>query len=202
MYQHVFKRIFDILFSFFALIILALPMLILAFLIKLDSPGPIFFRQKRIGRNGTFFKIIKFRTMFVDTPSEMPTHQLSNPNSHISKMGSFLRRTSLDELPQLFNILSGSMSLIGPRPALWNQDDLFAEREKYGANALRPGLTGYAQINGRDEVPIPVKAKMDGFYAENIGFWLDTKIFFGTFLKVFRASGLKEGGPKPPSDTV
>ncbi len=193
MYQRFFKRVIDIVLSFLAGIILSPFFLLLALAIKLDSPGPVLFKQKRVGKAGTFFLIWKFRTMRTDTPKDVPTHLLQNPKAFITRMGHFLRATSLDELPQVFNILSGKMSIIGPRPALWNQDDLLAEREQYGANALVPGLTGYAQINGRDELPIPVKAKLDGYYAQNLSFRLDAAIFFKTIANVFRRSGVVEG---------
>lgn len=193
MYQKIVKRIFDFVLSFLGLIVLIPFLLLLAIVVKLDSKGPILFKQKRFGKNKTFFNILKFRTMYADTPSDVPTHLLQDPNSRITKVGRFLRLTSLDELPQIWNIFVGQMSIIGPRPALWNQDDLIAERDKYSANELVPGLTGYAQINGRDELPIDEKAALDGYYAKNIGFVLDVKIFFGTIVKVFKRSGIKEG---------
>lgn len=164
------KRIIDILLSGLAIIILSPLLLILCIAIKLDSPGPIFFTQKRVGIHKTYFQIYKFRTMRTDTPKDMPTHMLANPEQYITKTGRFLRKTSLDELPQIFNIFKGDMSIVGPRPALWNQDDLVAERDKYGANDVTPGLTGWAQINGRDELEIPVKAKLDGEYVKNMGY--------------------------------
>ena len=178
MYKHFFKRFFDFAISFFAIIVLAFPMLELAVVIKCDSKGPVFFRQKRIGLHKSTFTILKFRTMRTDTPHDAPTHELSDPQKWITKVGGFLRKTSLDELPQIFNIFVGHMSIIGPRPALWNQDDLIAERDKYGANDVRPGLTGWAQINGRDELPIPVKARLDGEYVEKISFTMDVKCLF------------------------
>lgn len=193
MYKKVFKRLLDFLLSFIALVVLSPVFLILAVLIKLDSKGPVFFRQKRVGRYKTHFMILKFRTMKADTPQDVPTHLLKDPASRITKMGAFLRRTSLDELPQIFNILSGKMSIIGPRPALWNQDDLIAERDRYKANEVVPGLTGYAQINGRDELPITVKAELDGFYAQHLSFGLDVKIFVKTILSVLKGSGVVEG---------
>lgn len=159
-------------------------LLVLAAWVKLDSKGPVFFRQKRVGRDKRLFSILKFRSMYADTPHDVPTHLLQNPEAMITRSGRFLRRTSLDELPQLFNILAGQMSVVGPRPALWNQADLIAERDKYGANALVPGLTGYAQVNGRDELPIPVKAELDGYYAAHVSFVLDMKIFFKTIFNV------------------
>lgn len=196
MYKKVGKRVLDIILSFLALIVLSPLFLTLAILIKVDSKGPVLFKQKRVGRNKTFFLIYKFRTMYADTPKDVPTHLLENPESRITKMGHFLRRTSLDELPQIWNIFAGKMSIIGPRPALWNQDDLIAERDKYGANALVPGLTGYAQVHGRDELPIPVKAERDGYYTQHVSFMLDCKIFFRTIGNVFRGSGVKEGKDK------
>lgn len=188
------KRIIDILLSGLAIIILSPLLLILCIAIKLDSPGPIFFTQKRVGIHKTYFQIYKFRTMRTDTPKDMPTHMLANPEQYITKTGRFLRKTSLDELPQIFNIFKGDMSIVGPRPALWNQDDLVAERDKYGANDVTPGLTGWAQINGRDELEIPVKAKLDGEYVKKYGFTMDVRCFFGTFLSVLRQSGVVEGG--------
>ena len=188
------KGIIDILLSGLAIIILSPLLLILCIAIKLDSPGPIFFTQKRVGIHKTYFQIYKFRTMRTDTPKDMPTHMLANPEQYITKTGRFLRKTSLDELPQIFNIFKGDMSIVGPRPALWNQDDLVAERDKYGANDVTPGLTGWAQINGRDELEIPVKAKLDGEYVKKYGFTMDVRCFFGTFLSVLRQDGVVEGG--------
>ena len=188
------KRIIDILLSGLAIIILSPLLLILCIAIKLDSPGPIFFTQKRVGIHKTYFQIYKFRTMRTDTPKDMPTHMLANPEQYITKTGRFLRKTSLDELPQIFNIFKGDMSIVGPRPALWNQDDLVAERDKYGANDVTPGLTGWAQINGRDELEIPVKANIDGEYVKKYGFTMDVRCFFGTFLSVLRQDGVVEGG--------
>lgn len=188
------KRIIDILLSGLAIIILSPLLLILCIAIKLDSPGPIFFTQKRVGIHKTYFQIYKFRTMRTDTPKDMPTHMLANPEQYITKTSRFLRKTSLDELPQIFNIFKGDMSIVGPRPALWNQDDLVAERDKYGANDVTPGLTGWAQINGRDELEIPVKAKLDGEYVKKYGFTMDVRCFFGTFLSVLRQDGVVEGG--------
>ena len=188
------KRIIDILLSGLAIIILSPLLLILCIAIKLDSPGPIFFTQKRVGIHKTYFQIYKFRTMRTDTPKDMPTHMLANPEQYITKTGRFLRKTSLDELPQIFNIFKGDMSIVGPRPALWNQDDLVAERDKYGENDVTPGLTGWAQINGRDELEIPVKAKLDGEYVKKYGFTMDVRCFFGTFLSVLRQDGVVEGG--------
>lgn len=167
--------------------------LIIAILIKSTSRGPVLFRQKRLGKNKKEFYILKFRSMRTDTPAEMPTHLLQDPDFFITKVGKFLRRTSLDELPQIINILKGEMSIIGPRPALWNQYDLIAERNKYGANDIKPGLTGWAQINGRDELPIEVKAKLDGEYAASITLIFDIKVFFKTLLSVVTSDGVREG---------
>jgi O-antigen biosynthesis protein WbqP len=169
-------------------------MLIIALAIKIDSKGPVFFTQKRVGKNKKLFTILKFRTMRTDTPHDAPTHELSDPTKWITKVGGFLRKTSLDELPQIFNIFVGQMSIIGPRPALWNQDDLIAERDKYGANDVKPGLTGWAQINGRDELEIPLKAKLDGEYVQKMGFFFDCKCFFGTIVSVLKSDGVVEGG--------
>jgi len=193
MYQRVIKRLLDIVLSLAGIIVLALPLAVISLVIKLDSPGPVFFRQKRFGVHKSFFEILKFRTMRTDTPKDMPTHMLSDPAKWITKSGAFLRKTSLDELPQLFNILMGHMSVIGPRPALWNQEDLIAERDKYGANDLLPGLTGWAQINGRDELPIDVKARLDGEYIERMSVSFDLRCLFGTVGAVFFASGVQEG---------
>ena len=200
MYKYFFKRFFDIALFFVGIIILAIPMGILAILIKCDSKGPVLFKQKRVGKNKKTFMILKFRTMRTDTPHDAPTHQLTNPKQWITRVGGFLRKTSLDELPQIFNIFVGQMSIIGPRPALWNQDDLIAERDKYGANDVRPGLTGWAQINGRDELEIPVKAKLDGDYVAKLnagkfkGFAMDWKCFWGTVFSVLKRDGVVEGG--------
>lgn len=184
----------DILFSIVGIIVLS-PIFILLFIaIKLDSRGPIFFRQKRVGIHKKHFHILKFRTMRIDTPKDCPTHLLKDPEQYITKVGKFLRKTSLDELPQIFNILKGEMSIIGPRPALWNQYDLIEERDKYGANDVPPGLTGWAQINGRDELPIKEKAKLDGVYVDNMGFRFDCKCFFGTITSVLKHEGVVEGG--------
>jgi O-antigen biosynthesis protein WbqP len=180
--------------SLAALLILWPVFLVLAIAVKLDSPGPVFFRQKRVGKNKGHFEILKFRTMRIDTPKDMPTHLLKKPEAFITSTGSFLRRTSLDELPQIFNIIKGDMSIIGPRPALWNQYDLIAERDKYGANEILPGLTGWAQINGRDELPIDVKARLDGEYIEKMSFFFDLKCFWGTILAVLKKDGFAEGG--------
>ncbi len=187
------KRSIDIFLSFIGLIVLSPIILILIIAIKLDSKGPVLFKQKRVGTNKTHFYILKFRTMRIDAPKDTPTHLLENPEQYITKMGKFLRKTSLDELPQIWNIFVGQMSIIGPRPALWNQFDLIKERDKCGANDVPPGLTGWAQINGRDELPIEVKAKLDGEYTENIGFFFDVKVFFMTVLSVLKSDGIKEG---------
>ncbi len=187
------KRIIDVVLSLIAIIILFIPGVIISACIKIESRGPVFFRQKRVGKNKKYFMIYKFRTMRADTPKDMPTHMLNNPDMYITKVGRILRKTSLDELPQIINIIKGNMSIIGPRPALWNQDDLIAERDKYGANDIKPGLTGLAQISGRDELEIPVKAKIDGEYTKNISFLLDVKIFFKTIIKVFESDGVVEG---------
>ena len=168
--------------------------LILAIAIKIDDPGPILFRQKRVGIHKSHFQIMKFRTMKMETPRDMPTHLLQNPEQYITRVGKILRKTSLDELPQIFQIFTGDMSIIGPRPALWNQFDLIAERDKYGANDVRPGLTGWAQINGRDELPIDVKARLDGEYVQNLSFLFDCKCFFGTIASVLKSDGVVEGG--------
>ncbi len=193
MYQSFFRRLLDILLSFLGILFLSWLFLIIIIAMKLDSPGPILFKQKRVGKGKTYFHILKFRSMRIDTPRDMPTHMLQNPEQYITRVGRFLRKTSLDELPQLFNILAGHMSVVGPRPALWNQYDLLEERDRYGANDIRPGLTGWAQINGRDELEIPVKAKLDGDYAQKLSFAFDCKCFFGTILKVLRHEGIVEG---------
>jgi len=190
------KRIIDIVLSLLGLIILSPLYLIIIVSIKIESKGPILFKQKRIGINKSHFYILKFRTMRIDTPKDTPTHLLDNPQQYITKVGKFLRKTSLDELPQIWNILVGQMSIIGPRPALWNQYDLIAARDKYGANDVPPGLTGWAQINGRDELPIEVKAKLDGEYVDRIGLWMDVKCFFGTIVSVFKSNGVVEGGTR------
>ncbi|MCH5342419.1 MAG: sugar transferase [Acetatifactor sp.] len=188
------KRTLDFIMALLGLIILSPVFLVLIIAIKLDSPGPVLFRQKRIGIHKSHFSILKFRTMRTDTPKDMPTHLLKDPDQYITKVGKFLRKTSLDELPQIVNILKGDMAVVGPRPALWNQEDLIAERDKYGANDVRPGLTGWAQINGRDELEIPVKAKFDGEYVKRMGLGMDCRCFFGTFLSVLRGDGVVEGG--------
>lgn len=188
------KRVIDFIAALFGLILLSWLFLFLIIWIKVDSKGPVLFKQKRVGIHKSFFYIYKFRTMYIDTPKDTPTHLLPNPEQYITRAGKFLRKTSLDELPQIFNILRGEMSIIGPRPALWNQDDLVAEREKYGANDVMPGLSGWAQINGRDELPIDIKAKLDGEYAANISFLFDIKCFFGTIKSVVKSEGVVEGG--------
>ena len=193
MYKHFLKRVIDFILSLIGLIVLSPVFIILCIWIKLDSKGPIFFRQKRVGKNKKHFNILKFRTMYIDTPKDMPTHMLSNPDQYITKAGKFLRKTSLDELPQIINILKGEMAIIGPRPALWNQDDLIAERDKYGANDIKPGLTGWAQINGRDELEIDVKAALDGEYVRRMSFPFDVKCFFGTITSVLKHEGVVEG---------
>lgn len=194
MYRNYIKRLLDLLLSAVAAIVLALPMAILAVWIKIDSPGPVFFRQRRVGIHKTHFNILKFRTMRGDTPHDVPTHLLKDANSYITKSGAFLRRTSLDELPQIYNILAGEMSVIGPRPALYNQYDLIEARDAVHANDVRPGLTGLAQVNGRDELPIDVKAKYDGEYAADITFRKDLAIFFRSITYVFQRRGVVEGG--------
>jgi O-antigen biosynthesis protein WbqP len=188
------KRLIDIILSLMGLIALSPIFFILIIAIKLESKGPVLFKQKRVGINKIHFNILKFRTMKIDTPKDTPTHLLENPEQYITKMGKFLRKTSLDELPQIWNIFVGQMSIIGPRPALWNQYDLIAERDKYGANDVPPGLTGWAQINGRDELPIEIKAKLDGEYVEKISLRMDIKCFFGTIISVVKSDGVVEGG--------
>ncbi len=187
------KRVADVVLSFVGLVLLSPLMLILALWIKLDSKGPVLFRQKRVGKNGKHFNILKFRTMRTDTPSEMPTHLLIGVDNFITPVGKFLRKSSLDELPQMWNILIGEMSIVGPRPALWNQYDLIAEREKYGANSVRPGLTGLAQVSGRDELEIATKAQLDGEYVQKCNLLLDIKLLFKTVANVVRMRGIVEG---------
>ena len=193
MKYHVVKRILDFTLSLIGICVLLLPMIVVAIIIKIDSKGPVIFKQTRVGKNKSHFTIYKFRSMKIDVPKDVPTHLLKDSNLYMTSWQKFMRKTSIDELPQLFNILKGDMSIIGPRPALWNQYDLIEEREKYGANNVRPGLTGWAQINGRDELEIPVKAKFDGEYIENIGFVFDCKCFLCTFWKVVKAEGVVEG---------
>ena len=188
------KRLIDSILSLLGLIVLSPIFLILIVAIKLDSEGPVLFKQKRVGLHKKHFYILKFRTMRIDTPKDTPTHLLENPDQWITEVGKFLRKTSLDELPQIINIFKSEMSIIGPRPALWNQYDLIEERDKYGANDVPVGLTGWAQINGRDELPIEVKAKLDGEYVEKIGFMMDVKCFFGTVVSVLKSDGVVEGG--------
>ena len=194
MYKFV-KRILDIILSLSGMIVLSPLFLVLIIAIKLDSKGPVLFKQKRIGLHKKHFFILKFRTMRIDTPKDTPTHLLENPEQWITKVGKFMRKTSLDELPQIWNIFVGDMSIIGPRPALWNQYDLIEERDRYGANDVLPGLTGWAQINGRDELPIKQKAELDGYYVKNMSFALDFRCFFGTILSVLKSDGVVEGGP-------
>lgn len=188
------KRIIGFVLSLIGLILLSPLFLIMALWIKFDSPGPVFFKQKRVGIHKSHFDILKFRTMRSDTPADTPTHLLGDADSYITSSGHFLRKTSLDELPQLINIIKGEMAIIGPRPALWNQYDLIAERDKYQANGILPGLTGWAQINGRDELPIPIKAKLDGDYVEQMGPAMDIRCFVSTIVSVFKADGVVEGG--------
>ena len=190
----VIKKILDRLLALVGLCILSPVFLILVAAIKLDSKGPVLFRQKRVGINKTNFNILKFRTMKIDTPKDMPTHLLKDPQQYITKVGGFLRKTSLDELPQIINILKGDMAIVGPRPALWNQYDLIEERDKYGANDILPGLTGWAQINGRDELPIAVKARLDGEYVKRMGFLMDVRCILGTVISVVKQEGIVEGG--------
>lgn len=194
MYQRFIKRFIDIVLSLVGLVVLAIPMLVFALIVKLDSPGPVLFWQKRVGIHKKTFMMPKFRTMYTDTPANMPTHLLSDPQKWITRSGAWFRKLSIDELPQILCIFTGKMSIIGPRPALWNQEDLIEERDKYGANDVRPGLTGWAQINGRDELEIPVKARLDGEYVQNISFLFDCRCFFGTIFKVLRHDGVVEGG--------
>lgn len=203
MYKNVIKRLIDFILSSIAIIVLALPMLIISIVIKIDDPGPVLFKQKRVGKkkNGeiTYFMIWKFRSMKVSTPRDTPTHLLDNPEQYITRVGRFIRKTSLDELPQFYQVFTSKLSIVGPRPALWSQEDLVAEREKYGANDIKPGITGLAQINGRDELEIDVKAKFDGEYAAALnagkfkGFAMDVKCFFGTIVSVLKSDGFVEG---------
>lgn len=193
MYRNFIKPVLDFFASFFGIIFLMPILILISIIIKCTSKGPVLFKQERIGKNKKHFKILKFRTMRIDTPQNMPTHMLDNADSYITGVGKILRKTSLDELPQIFNIFAGQMSVIGPRPALYNQDDLIEERDKYKANDIKPGLTGWAQINGRDELPISVKAKLDGEYVEKCSFLFDAKVFFMTIGKVFKHDGVVEG---------
>lgn len=204
MYKHFIKRMIDIIISTFAIVLLAIPMLIVVIAIKIDDPGPALFKQRRVGKkkNGeiTYFMIWKFRSMKMSTPHDTPTHLLKNPEQYITRVGKFIRKTSIDELPQIYQVFTSRLSVVGPRPALWSQDDLVAEREKYGANDVKPGITGWAQINGRDELEIDVKAGLDGEYAKALnagrfkGFIMDVRCFFGTFLSVLKSDGVVEGG--------
>lgn len=189
------KRLIDVILSLLGLIVLAPIYLILTVAIKVDSRGPILFKQKRVGIHKSHFNMLKFRTMKIDTPKDTPTHLLDNPGQYITKIGKFMRRTSLDELPQIWNIFVGQMSIIGPRPALWNQYDLIKERDKYSANDVPPGLTGWAQINGRDELPIELKSKFDGEYVEKISLKMDIRCFVGTIISVVKSDGVVEGRP-------
>lgn len=194
MYSKYGKRTIDFILSFAGIIILSPLLIVLMVLIKVTSPGPIFFKQKRVGIHKSYFNILKFRTMRIDTPKDMPTHLLENPDQYITSVGKFLRKTSLDELPQLFNIFKGEMAIVGPRPALWNQYDLIELRDAYGANDVLPGLTGWAQVNGRDELEIDVKAKLDGEYCKNLSFLFDVKCFLMTIFSVLKHDGVVEGG--------
>jgi len=194
MYIKCFKRLVDIVLSGFGIIIFAIPMGVISLIIKMEDPGPAIFSQKRVGIHKGYFTLYKFRSMKLSTPHDTPTHLLENPEQYLLKCGKIIRKFSIDELPQLFNIFKGDMSIIGPRPALWNQEDLVEERDKYGANDVKPGLTGWAQINGRDELEIATKAKLDGEYVEKIGFLMDTKCFCGTIMKVLKSEGVVEGG--------
>lgn len=204
MYKNITKRLIDIIISGIAIAVLAIPMLIVAIVIIIDDPGPVLFKQKRIGKNKngkvTYFMIWKFRSMKMSTPHDTPTHLLKNPEQYITRVGKFIRKTSIDELPQIYQVFSGKLSCIGPRPGLWNQVDLWEEREKYGANDIKPGITGWAQINGRDELEVPVKAKFDGEYTAALnagklnGFLMDMKCFFGTITSVLKSDGVVEGG--------
>lgn len=194
------KRLLAILISGLAIIILSPVLLAVAIAIKCDSKGPVLFKQNRVGKDKKHFMIYKFRSMYVDAPADMPTHLLKDPTAMITKVGAFLRKTSLDELPQLFNIFKGEMAIVGPRPALWNQYDLIAERDKYNANSIRPGLTGWAQINGRDELEIDEKSRLDGYYVAHMSFLMDLKCFFGTFISVLKSDGVVEGGTGTKKD--
>ena len=194
MYRKYVKRAIEVVLSGCGIVVLSPVYLAVAAAIKLDDPGPVFFKQKRVGLHKTHFEILKFRTMKMETPHDMPTHLLENPEQYITRVGKVLRKSSLDELPQIFQIFTGKMSIIGPRPALWNQFDLIEERDKYGANDVRPGLSGWAQINGRDELPIEVKARLDGEYVEKMSFGFDVKCFLGTITSVLKSEGVVEGG--------
>ncbi len=200
MYERYVKRAIDLILSAAAMILLSWLYLLLGIIIKLDDPGPVFFSQKRVGKGKRYFRLHKFRSMKMSTPHDMPTHLLENPEQYITRVGRFLRKSSLDEIPQVWDIFVGHMSIIGPRPALWNQEDLIAERDRYGANDVRPGLTGWAQINGRDELEIPVKARLDGDYVKILrqgglkAFAMDCRCFLGTIFSVLRSEGVVEGG--------
>lgn len=194
MYKRYIKRILDFLISLIAIVIISPLLLILAIIIKVSSPGPVLFKQERMGKDNKRFKIYKFRSMRTDTPKDVPTHMLENPDQYITKIGKFMRKTSLDELPQLFNILKGEMAMIGPRPSLPNQYDLNALRDKNGASSIKPGLTGLAQISGRDELEIEVKANLDGEYVKRMSFLFDCKCFIGTITSVLKHEGVVEGG--------
>ena len=194
MYKKFFKRFIDIVLSGCGIVVLAVPMLLIALAVKLDSKGPVLFWQKRVAIHKDTYMMPKFRSMYTTAPANMPTHMLTSPDQWITPVGKILRKTSLDELPQLLSIFKGDMGIVGPRPALWNQYDLIEERDKYGANDIRPGLTGWAQINGRDELPIDVKARFDGEYVEKLSFAMDCKCFFGTIVKVLKHDGVVEGG--------
>lgn len=194
MYKAFFKRLLDIVLPFCGIIVLLPVFLVISIVIIINDPGTVLFKQKRVGKNKKLFKIWKFRSMKMSTPHDTPTHMLKNPDQYITRVGKFLRKTSLDELPQIFNILIGKMSVIGPRPALWNQDDLIAERDKYGANDIHPGLSGWAQINGRDALEIPDKARFDGEYAANVSFKMDWTCFWMTVRNVLKRKGVVEGG--------
>lgn len=194
MYKYFMKRLIDIILSFFGIIVLSPILLILSIIIKVSSPGPILFKQERVGKNNKNFKIFKFRSMRIDTPKDVPTHMLENPEQYITRVGKFMRKTSLDELPQLFNIFKGEMSVIGPRPSLPNQYDLNRLRDKNGASSIKPGLTGLAQISGRDELEIEIKASLDGEYFKKMSFLMDCKCFIGTITSVLKSDGVVEGG--------
>lgn len=194
------KRVIDLVLSSLGLIVLSPLFFLLMIAIKIDSKGPILFKQNRVGIHHSQFKILKFRTMSIETPHDIPTHLLENPDQYITRMGKFLRKTSLDELPQIWNIFIGQMSIIGPRPALWNQYDLIKEREKYNANSVKPGLTGLSQINGRDELSIQLKALLDGEYVKRMGVWMDIKCFFKTIVSIVKSDGVVEGSTPQSND--
>lgn len=202
MYKAFGKRFTDVVLSGIGILVLFIPLLIIALIIKIDSPGKVFFTQERVGIHKKPFKILKFRSMRTDTPHDMPTHMLSNPDAYITKFGKWMRKMSVDELPQILCIFIGTMTIIGPRPALFNQEDLLAERDKYGANDVKPGLTGLAQIRGRDELPIDVKAALDGEYVKKMSFLFDAKLFFGTILSVLRSDGVVEGAREQEKEDI